>query len=198
VTEEVKKLVCPECGGALHEVFAEANYGRVLLLEQCRRCGGVWFDRFELYFVTGSSLKELEAIDGASFAAKPPDEAGKGLCPKCEKPLAIFSDPNLPKDALIERCGACNGLWLNRGELKRYAAHKKSFRPGRMEEGRAPSELGALKGLQKELNLGSLATPTTMELASKLQDEPPLETKEVAKDMAFLALQSLMRLVFKF
>ena len=27
--KEAEKLVCPECGGTLHEVFAEANYGRV-------------------------------------------------------------------------------------------------------------------------------------------------------------------------
>lgn len=196
--EEAEKLVCPECGGALHEVFAEANYGRVLLLEQCRGCGGVWFDRFELYFVTGRSMKDLEAIDRATFTAKPPDEAGKGLCPKCEKPLAVFADPNLPKDALIERCAGCSGLWLNRGELGRYAAHKEALGGSRAVDGAPPSELGALKGLQKELRLGGLATPTTMELASNLQDEPPLESKEVAKDMAFLALQSLMRLVFKF
>lgn len=196
--EETEKLVCPECGGALHEVFAEANYGRVLLLEQCRGCGGVWFDRFELYFVTGSSLKELEAMDRATFAAKPPDEAGKGLCPKCEKPLAIFTDPNLPKDALIERCKGCSGLWLNRGEIGKYAAHRKTFSGSRPDDGAGPSELGALKGLQKELKLGSLAVPTAMELASNLRDEPPLDSREVAKDMASLALQSLVRLVFKF
>lgn len=196
--EEAKKLVCPECDGVLHEVFAEANYGRVLLLEQCKGCGGVWFDRFELYFVTGKSLKDLEAIDSNSFVAKPPAKAGKGLCPKCGKPLAVFTDPNLPKDALIERCHGCNGLWLNRGELGKYAARKKTFSGSRPIDGAGPSELGALKNLQKELKLGSLAVPTTMELASNLQDEPPVNSKEVAKDMAFLALQSLMRLVFKF
>lgn len=195
---EPEKLICPECGGPLHEVFAEANYGRVLLLDQCKGCGGVWFDRWELYFVTDRSIKDLEAIDAASFAAENPIDGGKGLCPRCEKELAVFIDPNLPKDALIERCQGCNGLWLNRGELKRFAAHRKTFRPEQSDYGASTAELGALKNLQKELKLGSLAVPTTLELASNLQNETPVNSKEVAKDLAFLVLQSLVRLVFKF
>ncbi|MCC6502738.1 MAG: zf-TFIIB domain-containing protein [Deltaproteobacteria bacterium] len=195
---ETRKLICPECNGPLHEVFAEANYGRVLLLDQCKVCGGVWFDRWELYFVTDRSIKDLEALDAASFAARNPVDGGKGLCPRCEKELAVFIDPNLPKDALIERCKGCNGLWLNRGELKRFAAHRKTFRASRPEYSNAASEIGALKNLQKELKLGNLAVPTTLELASNLQNEPPVNSKEVAKDLAFLALQSLVRLVFKF
>ena len=194
---EIRKLSCPECGGDLHEVFAEANYGRVLLLDQCKSCGGVWFDRWELYFVTDRSIKDLEAIDAASFAAENPIDGGKGLCPRCEKELAVFIDPNLPKDALIERCQGCNGLWLNRGELNRFAAHRKTFRSNQPDYGASTAELGALKNLQKELKLGNLAVPTTLELASNLQNEPPVNNKEVAKDLAFLVLQSLVRLVFK-
>ena len=195
---ETRKLICPECNGPLHEVFAEANYGRVLLLDQCKGCGGVWFDRWELYFVTDRSIKDLEAIDAASFVAENPIDGGKGLCPKCEKELAVFIDTNLPKDALIERCQGCNGLWLNRGELKRFAAHRKTFRPRQPDYSATTAELGALKNLQKELKLGNLAVPTTLELASNLRNDTPINNREVAKDLAFLALQSLMRLVFKF
>ncbi|CAG1066774.1 hypothetical protein BAC1_02407 [uncultured bacterium] len=193
-----KQLLCPECGGFLHEVYAAANYGRVLLLDQCKGCGGVWFDRWELYFVTDKSIRDLEAIDAASFAAAVAPHAAKGKCPRCEKALAIFTDPNLPKDALIERCPGCNGLWLNRGELGKYAAHRKVFRGERDGEPGA-AETSALKHLQKELKIGDIAMPTTLELAaSELKEARPMSTREVAKDMAFLALQSLVRLVFKF
>lgn len=58
---------CPDCGGPLGGVYAEANYGRVLLLDQCRSCGGVWFDRWELYFLKDSSLGPLGRFDAGSF-----------------------------------------------------------------------------------------------------------------------------------
>lgn len=193
-----KQLFCPECGGLLHEVYAAANYGRVLLLDQCKGCGGVWFDRWELYFVTDRSVRDLEAIDSASFAAPVAPHPAKGMCPRCEKTLAVFTDPNLPKDALIERCPGCNGLWLNRGELGKYAAHRWAFR-GKRESEPGTAETSALKHLQKELKIGDIAMPTTLELAaSELREAPPMSTREVAKDMAFLALQSLVRLIFKF
>lgn len=193
---DTKHITCPECGGILKEVYSQANYGRVLLLDQCQGCGGVWFDRWELYFVTDEAIKNLEGIDASSFAAPVEDHSSKGLCPRCEKELVLFTDPNLPKDAFISRCPNCSGLWLNRGELGKYAAHRKSFRASRPEYKTA--ELDTLKHLQKELKLDNIAIPTTMELASKLQqDETPLNSKEVAKDIAFLALQSLVRLVFK-
>lgn len=195
---ETKKLICPECGGSLHEVYASANYGRVLLLDQCRGCGGVWFDRWELYFVTDKSIKDLEGIDASSFIAPVAPHPAKGQCPRCEKELAVFIDNNLPKDALIERCPGCNGLWLNRGELGKYAAHRKAFQAKRPDYDSGTAELDTLKHLQKELKLGSIAMPTTLELASNLRNETPINNREVAKDLAFLALQSLVRLVFKF
>lgn len=195
---ETKVLICPECGGVLHEVYAAANYGRVLLLDQCRGCGGVWFDRWELYFLTDKSIKDLEGIDASSFAAPVAPHPAKGKCPKCEKELAIFTDNNLPKDALIERCPNCNGLWLNRGELGKYAAHRKTFSAKRQDSVNGTAELDTLRHLQKELKVADIATPTTLELASNLRNETPINSKEVAKDLAFLALQSLVRLVFKF
>lgn len=195
---ETKKLICPECCGELHEVYGEANYGRVLLLDQCRNCGGVWFDKWELYFVTGKSIRDLEGMDASSFIAPVAPHPAKGRCPKCEKELAVFTDNNLPKDALIERCPGCNGLWLNRGELGKYAAHRNSSRAKNQDCNPGAAELDTLKHLQKELKVANIATPTTLELASNLRNETPVNSKEVAKDLAFLALQSLVRLVFKF
>lgn len=191
-----KILNCPCCGGELKEVYAEANYGRVLLLDQCHGCGGVWFDKWELYFVKPGSLKTLEAVDVKGLLAPHTDKCGRNQCPKCSSELVAFNDPFLPKDASIKRCPACSGIWLNRGELGKYAGFKSAL-TGNLREAN-PSELETLKHLQKELKVSDIAKPTTLELASALDNEPPLNTKEVAKDVGFLILQSLLRLVFKF
>lgn len=189
-----KELYCPGCGGRLREVWAEANYGRVLLLDQCDSCGGVWFDRWELYFVKPASLKSLHAVDFKTFLSENPFKKGSGECPRCSVSLVSFNDPLLPKDATIKRCERCSGLWLNRGDLSKYAIHREAHRG---PDGPA-AELSTLKHLQKELNTKNLGRPTTLELASALENEPPIDTREVVKDMGFLILQSLLRLVFKF
>lgn len=200
-------LKCPECGDGLKEVYAEANYGRVLLLEQCQRCGGVWFDRWELYFLEESSARSLGAFDIKSFMAENPDTVGTGQCPKCSVKLVEFKDPGLPKDCAIERCTGCGGLWLNRGELHKYADHKEAIKGAAsggndktnaepVQGGNAESK--TLKHLQKELNVSNITQPGWSELIALQPDDGPIETKEVLKDMGFLALQSLLRYVLKF
>jgi Zn-finger nucleic acid-binding protein len=193
---EEKKLVCPGCANTLEEAWAEANYGRVLLLDQCASCGGVWFDRWELYFAKAASIKSLNTVDMKAFLGSVPLRIGSNECPRCLILLVPFTDPSLPVDATIKRCPQCSGVWLNRRDLLKYASHKERFKPP-TPAGPAP-ELKALKSLQKELNTSKIGIPTTLELASALDDAPPIETKEVVKDMGFLILQALLRLVFKF
>ncbi len=189
------RLKCPGCGGGLGEVYAEANYGRVLLLDQCAECGGVWFDRWELYFARPGSLLALHEMDSERFASPNPAQKGSNECPRCGHGLKPFIDPALPKDARIKRCEGCKGLWLNRGELGKYANHRAAM-TGAAEGPARQQELKALKNLQKELDTSKLAS--SIEPAAFFGDEPPVETGEVLKDMGFLALQALVRLVFKF
>jgi len=190
-----ERLICPGCGGPLGHVRAEANYGRVLLLDQCADCGGVWFDRWELYFALPASLLSLREMDGAGFSGPNPAKKGTGECPKCGRELIGFTDPMLPGDAEIDRCERCNGLWLNRGGLEKYANHKASF-AGKGASAGPATELKVLENLQKVLDTSRMVAPPQAPALSG--EEPPIETRELLKDMGFLILQSLVRLVFKF
>lgn len=194
---EEKGLLCPECACALSRVYAEANYGRVILLDQCMRCGGVWFDRWELYFVKESSLKSLEAVDVEALLAPVPRSRDVIGCPSCGLGMALFNDPVLPRDVSIMRCAACRGLWLNRGDIGRYARHKEGLRGAGTRVSPADGALGleTLKHLQKELRTEGIA-PARGGLAAV--DDGPIEPKELAKDIGFLILQTLLRLFFKF
>lgn len=193
---EERRLSCPVCGGRLKEVYAEATYGRFLLLDQCQSCGGVWFDKWELYFVKAGTIRDLEKVNLDALASIASGKAGPDRCPKCNEALIPFIDPLLPKDASIKRCRKCSGLWLNRGELGKYATHRESFqrdsttyRPG----------IETLRHLQKELDVSNISAPPTLDtLQAAGLDEPPIEPKELAKDVGFLVLQALLRLVFKF
>ncbi|MFQ5464553.1 MAG: zf-TFIIB domain-containing protein [Thermodesulfobacteriota bacterium] len=203
---EVKRLLCPGCGAVLGGVYVEANYGRVLLVDQCPECGGVWFDRWELYFLRPGSLKKLVGVDTERFLAAhpapaaPPDPPGD--CPGCERPLEPFVDPTLPEDAEIKRCARCSGLWLNRGGLARYAEYRAAKGPEVVTEaagaeGKA-ARLEVLKRLQKELKTADIAErPGPFGDARLAAAAEPLDGREFAKDAAFLILQALAGLVFK-
>ena len=117
-------LSCPGCGSPLKEVCAEANYGRYLLLDQCPDCGGIWFDNWELYYLKNGEANRLDPVDSEKLLTLTSFKKGSYQCPRCQADLEPFHDPNLPKDAKIERCSKCNGLWLNRGELHRFADYK--------------------------------------------------------------------------
>jgi len=196
-------LKCPECAAQLHEVYTEANYGRVIIVDQCKRCGGVWFDRWELYFLTDESLKSLAHVDTAAFMASNAATHAKKSgheCPRCEKELVVFTDPMLPKDTDIKRCAGCHGLWLNRGTIGKYGSRKQELRGALLGELKKTAQdkhphnarIEMLKKLQKELDVKSLA----YERPAEPQDEP-IKAKDFAADMGILALDALISMVFK-
>ncbi len=110
---------CPHCRAPLRAVRARARSGYCLLLDQCPRCGGIWCDRWELYPLAADEAARLDPVDETSLAAATPLPTTPGRCPRCRTALRPFSDPVLPADAAIERCAVCDGLWLNRGSLRR-------------------------------------------------------------------------------
>lgn len=200
-----KKLICPECGNSLKEVYAEANYGRVLLLDQCERCGGIWFDCWELYHLKDAEAKRLDTVNQNSLLTENPTVQGSGLCPKCSNAsLMEFPDPNLPTDSKIDRCPKCNGLWLNRGELKKYKEDKIKKR-SRLEPAEGP------KGIQDVFSVDSQVAKweTINHLTSALKarsehgetahaaEDMAFDRKQLTKDALFLILQMLFKIVFK-
>ncbi|MBI5893980.1 MAG: zf-TFIIB domain-containing protein [Deltaproteobacteria bacterium] len=199
-----KKLTCPECAIPFKEVYAEANYGRVLLLDQCQNCGGIWFDRWELYFLKDNEGERLDPVDNAKFLTPVSFKKGTRLCPNCNIALESFKDPNLPKDANIERCKSCSGLWLNRGELAKYKNHRKAI-----VEKQKPlsSDIAISSALASESDkekwarlqsLGSaLSTKVSPEIDVSVLDEPEISGKELAKDLVFLIVQTLLRVFLR-
>lgn len=176
----------------MKEVFAKATYGRVLLLDQCGRCGGVWFDRWELYFLKAEEALRLDGLDMKALAALNPSLKGSGKCPLCSIALRDFKDPSLPPDASIRRCQGCSGLWLNRGGLTKYAAHRAALRGADKKGAPTGPNLETLKNLQKALDTSAITKPFTPEI-----DYTPIRPAEMARDLAPVILQILFRMIFK-
>jgi len=189
------------------EARAGAHYGRVIVVDQCGTCGGVWFDKWELYSMNAAGLRSLHEVDTDALLAPNPGSAGSGQCPRCERPLIVYLDTALPKDAEIKRCGACSGLWLNRGDIDRYRNHKETVIDPRAAEFRLAGQETARR-LETELRNTRATIPVDLSgLASSGPDRPDFSTaldngrisaKDIAKDVGYLILASLVRLIIPF
>lgn len=190
------KLICPNCSGNLKETYAEANYGRVLLLDQCETCGGVWFDHWELYLLREAEARRLDSLNQYSLLSAIPHPHGEGLCPRCRLNLEPFIDPSFPKDSQIMRCNSCGGLWLNRGELTKYGNHKESILSKLKRD--APTYLQVAEGEDRIEAVKRLGSAMDLKPAP---EEPPKydlvnDEEGLKEDVAAIVLQILLKLIF--
>ncbi len=107
---------CPDCRRTMREVGARARSGYMIALDQCGDCGGIWFDRWELFPLHHDEVARLDPVDTAQLQ-RPVESRRPGDCPRCEVALREFRDANLPADARVARCFVCEGMWLQRGQL---------------------------------------------------------------------------------
>ena len=184
-------IPCPHCGVVMEQVTAHARSGYGLLLDQCRRCGGLWCDRWELYPLDAGEAARLDPVDEQQLQSPSPVPSSPGRCPRCTSPLRPFRDPALPADAHIERCPVCDGMWLNRGALARVKGHHAGHRPDAL-----PELTGALAR-----NV-TWAQVSNLDAATYAADEPPAEDREswlawLRSAAPWLALAALLRLILR-
>lgn len=120
VTEEFTGLKCPCCASYMEELEGEIHYGGTIKIDRCKRCGSIWFDEWEVWYIADlmphvlddTQLKNIIPVD-------------KILCPRCEVELYLVEDYNIPRDVQLWSCPTCNGNLLEHINLIRFSAHKK-------------------------------------------------------------------------
>ena len=186
-------LTCPQCAAQMNEVAAPASVGYSILLDQCPRCGGIWCDRWELYPLSAAAVDGLDAVDQASLLQPTAMTSQQPECPRCRAPLRRFHDPTLPQDARIERCPNCDGMWLNRGELRRFK-HRDAT------DSAAPAITDShLDRLAQETSPHSTAAPV-QHLADAFDAAEPASNgdavgKEILSGAAWLIARTALRLL---
>ena len=116
-------FLCPECGIEMDKVSTMSHYGSPIFLQQCAKCGGLWFDNMQPYQVRFSEVDKVDtlpAIDADKLRQKTAASSRYYTCPKDATPLEIFEDPNFPKDLQIQSCPQCGGFWFNHGEFHEF------------------------------------------------------------------------------
>jgi len=186
-------LTCPQCAAEMREVKAQAKVGYWLVLDQCPQCGGIWCDRWELFPITASEAARLDTVDQAQLL-QAASGAASGECPRCRARLHAFRDPALPRDARIERCPNCEGLWLNRGELRRIkgAPVIRAYSPPKFDD----AELDRL--VQNIRDPQTAPTVTNLDAAWQNSGDPPAaddSLRALASGAGWLVLRAALRLL---
>jgi Zn-finger nucleic acid-binding protein len=125
-------LTCPQCEREMTDVTARATPGTLIQLDQCRKCGGIWCDKWELFPLDAEEAERLDPVDEQLLRDRLKLPEKTLYCPRCADELNIFADPILPAEIQLRRCRHCDGIWLNRGQFQRYKNYQKSARKQKM------------------------------------------------------------------
>jgi Zn-dependent protease with chaperone function len=101
---------CPVCD---QPTLGERPTKQAVVLDVCSRCHGVWLDRGMIYEFS-SRPAALEQSLGQGLRDRAPTAH---RCPRCETALERGTLPD--RDAAVEECPSCGGLWLSAGDLER-------------------------------------------------------------------------------
>jgi Zn-finger nucleic acid-binding protein len=124
VTEKDAGLNCPNADGILHPVTLHTHLGTPILLDQCDGCGGVWFDKLELFQVDVTEAEKIDTLDKKALRS-PGGSKESPVCPRCAAPLKAFHDANIPSNIQLLFCWQCEGFWANHGDLAGYTRFRR-------------------------------------------------------------------------
>jgi Zn-finger nucleic acid-binding protein len=123
----MNKKNCPACATAMREIRATSTYGTPVLIEQCDRCGGLWFDDLEIYRIKMGEEHVFDGVDTEKLCAKTIFTEGNLRCPNDDSFLKQFKDPYFPVSLHIDNCHTCGGFWLNRGEFVEFQQRREDI-----------------------------------------------------------------------
>jgi Zn-finger nucleic acid-binding protein len=123
---------CPQCNREMNEVMVRANPGQLIVLDQCGQCGGIWCDKWELFPVDPDEAERIDPLNEVLLKDRTALTHKPLYCPRCTAALHIFAEPILPKDIQLQRCRRCDGIWLNRGQFRRYKEFQRRTRAKRL------------------------------------------------------------------
>ena len=119
--EEVK---CPRCKSLMRAVMVKGAY-QDLRAYYCEKCDGFWFEDWNLWLIGAHPFAGTNLDNRVS--RKDIKVVGDLICPRCGVKLLLLEDEKLPSDIKIWYCPVCNGDWISRSGLLKYAAYKEHF-----------------------------------------------------------------------
>lgn len=108
-------MECPDCRAQLRQF----NY-KGILLHECPKCRGRWFDRGELKKAKDRTDDDLRWLDFDLFGSEADKyvvpSSRKVQCPNCSVPMKSLTYQE--SRVTIYKCTQCHGIWLSHGEFE--------------------------------------------------------------------------------
>lgn len=118
-------MKCPNCGVEMQKCSIGLDSKTFVIIDQCQECGGVWFDKNELYQLKKIPDSILE-IDKQKLA-KPVLLKEHIICPVCNTQMFKYNDPIFKDMVVFMLCRNCGGIWMNSREIMNYTRFRESF-----------------------------------------------------------------------
>jgi len=125
-----------------------------VVIDICDKCGGIWFDGDEFKTVKST----LEQTKDSELISDDAIKSGKALscdpelkCPRCKDIYMKKFKYMYDSDITIDACEACNGLWLDGGELSRiieYLNKSQEVEEAELEKARKLAQQGYQKAME--------------------------------------------------
>ncbi len=116
---------CPKCVGILEEVKFGAK--KPLVVYRCFACGGMWFDKGELFLAIKEELYDIlepeieeEPIADEELKREADLDKKEAICPRCSEAKKMIRMPShRNRNVTIDYCENCEGIWLDAGEFNK-------------------------------------------------------------------------------
>lgn len=200
-------MLCPNENIEMHQVKIESHYGQPIILEQCRKCGGIWFDESELFRAKQGEAEKIESMNTEILRTPSMIEKSVLFCPRDNSELYRFDDQYFPRGILLERCPSCKGIWLNRGDFTRFQEIRRELQGERgrsKDDEKIKEEIENILALHQEggssetlQNIGRfLSTPldrTSLRPLENTENQPEVEnTVNIALNVLALILRAFV------
>ncbi len=201
-------MLCPNEGLEMHPVTRHSHYGQPITVDQCEKCGGIWFDEAELFQAGQGEAEKIESLNTDLLLTPTPMENLILECPRDHVQLFRFTGQKFPESIVLTRCPACHGIWLNRGDFTKYqqarwaSLHAKDKKAENKKLLANIEELAALhKAGNSTVTLGKLGQflSTDMDVNSALPagaSEKSSQAEETA-NIAVGLLLTVLRVIFR-
>ena len=120
-------MLCPNDNTEMHQVKIVSHYGGPIFVDQCEKCGGIWFDESELFRVKQGEAEKIEILNTEMLRTFSTIENSILFCPRDQGKMYRFTDKYFPEDIVLMHCQLCHGIWLNRGIFSKYQQYRQEL-----------------------------------------------------------------------
>jgi len=116
-------MLCPTCEYTLQKLSVTTDSGGKFDVEHCGRCGGTWFDAYEINRIPYHEVMRI--ADATVMPKKPIYSSHSSRCPSCHSILEKYFGESIPAGLAFLRCPKDKGIWATQRTLEEFKKYQE-------------------------------------------------------------------------